>query len=107
MIKKFLEKKHNEINDENENNEKNDINDEDTNTYIKSSIKEIVFEISAMPITIQEKKTLLKARLQNDKFLNKYVDKHAINKLMKYFINDHVKAGILYIYHYSQAYNMK
>jgi len=69
----------------------------------KDTIKNGILELSSLPMRGTEKRNKLKTELQNNKFINKYLDKQ-INKSYLQYMNDHIKAFMIYTYSYARVY---
>ena len=74
-----------------------------TDKKVFDTLKDATFEIASLPMPIIEKRPILKERLKNDEFLKNYVDKSFLGQMSK-LCNDHIKASLIYLYHFSQAY---
>lgn len=69
----------------------------------KDTIKESLIEISTLPMpTGSEKRKKFKEELQNNKFLTKYLDRQVNSSYLRY-VNDHVKAAMIYSYTFTKV----
>ena len=76
-----------------------DEDDERKNTFA-NSFKNMTFNILSLPVSTEiAKRKELEAKLNNDKYLNKYVDKK-LNKYLLKYLNSDVKALMIYGYHF-------
>ena len=74
------------------------------NTDISETFKNMIFDVSSIPMQPKSKKDKLKTHLENDKFLNEYLEKYLyINYLNK--VNNHIKAGLIYGYYFQKVKN--
>lgn len=70
---------------------------------IIDSVKFAVFHIAAMPVSSERtKRKTLEDKLTGDEFLNDYVDKKIKRHFIKW-INDDVKAVLVYGYHFQNT----
>lgn len=95
--KEDLEKRfEEEVEEDEEDEEEAEINEKS----IATSFKNMTFNVLSMPVSNEAtKRKELETKLNNDKFLNKYVDKK-LNKYLLKYINADVKAVIIYGYHF-------
>lgn len=72
-------------------------------TDFKDTIKSGILELSTIPMTTaSNKRDRFKKELQENKFINKYIDKQINNSYLKY-MNDHIKAMMIYSYTYAKV----
>lgn len=74
-------------------------NEPHSNENIIEGLKTMLFHVMSIPVSSeQSKRHQLEQKLNEDEFLNVYVDKKMRRYVTKY-INDDVKAAIVYAYH--------
>lgn len=69
---------------------------------LKDELKNYIFLAGSCTVE-KQKRNILENKLKNDKFLNKYVEKNIITPTASFFMNDHLRAGLLYAYHISKT----
>lgn len=70
---------------------------------MKGDIKKVIFYGASMTMQIPAKRIKFEEKLSNDEYLNKYAERNVVNPISNLFLNQHMRAGILYGYHYLKS----